>query len=193
MNKYEKISDKNESILNRSYRSVFLVQNRDWWHSCPFTIDKNQDLVLSFDFGLVHLIAAEGGAACYIDHLLDTETMEKYNHEMYAVWRKHNKGFSNSLTKDIKTIFRHKKTYLDFFNQLYDYKFDKVIKAQYQWDYEDWFTKLKKDFKIKECWNFIRCFYLKEYYKIPKGFKNKLVYFFPTFYTIYFKIHKSNN
>ena len=102
MNKYEKISDKNESILNRSYRSVFLVQNRDWWHSCPFTIDKNQDLVLSFDFGLVHLIAAEGGAACYIDHLLDTETMEKYNHEMYDFFAKWH------FDKDGNDIFAYK-------------------------------------------------------------------------------------
>lgn len=120
--------------------------------------------------------------------LLAEKAPIKYINKMYAVWRKHSSGFSNSLTKDIKTIYRHKKTYLDFFNQLYDYKYDKVIRAQFQWDYEDWFVKLKQNFEIKSSFDFFVCFFRKEYYKMPLGFKNKLVYLFPNLYLLYRKI-----
>ena len=122
--------------------------------------------------------------------LLAEKAPIKYNTEMYAVWRKHDKGFSMSLTKDIKTIYRHKKTYLDFFNKLYDYRYDKVIRAQYQWDYECWYNQLQEKFSISLLFIFMKCYILKEYYKLPKGITNRIIFLSPFFYSIYSKSKK---
>ena len=113
-----------------------------------------------------------------------------YNTELYAVWRKHSKGFSNSLTRDMKTILRHKKTYLNFFNKRYNYKYDTTIRAQKQWDYQEWFNLLKVDSNIQQSVNIIRSAVLKEWYKLPRSLKGKLVYLFPLVYKRYYKIRE---
>lgn len=71
------------SILDRAYRHVYLVQNRGYWQTCPFPYDKELDLVLSFDFGVVNQIIDQGGTADYLDHLVASQVMERYNHETY--------------------------------------------------------------------------------------------------------------
>lgn len=76
-------------ISNRAYRHVFLVQNRDYWQACPFEYDKEKDLVLSFDFVVVNMVKAAGGQAQYIDHIVSSEIMERYNYktyEFFAAW-----------------------------------------------------------------------------------------------------------
>jgi len=75
-------------ISNRAYRHVFLVQNRDYWKTCLFEYDKAKDLVLSFDFAVVNMIKIEGGEAQYIDHIVDSETMEAYNYKTYDFFSK---------------------------------------------------------------------------------------------------------
>lgn len=70
--------------VKESYRHIFLVQNRDYWKACPFPYDKERDLVLSFDFAVVREVFAFGGEAGYLDHLVASEDMERYNHETYG-------------------------------------------------------------------------------------------------------------
>lgn len=70
-------------LPDRNYRYVFLVQNRNFWRKTPYSFDKEQDLVLTFDFALVREVTAQGGTAAYLDHLVETETMERYNYETY--------------------------------------------------------------------------------------------------------------
>jgi len=111
-----------------------------------------------------------------------------YNNEIYAVWRKHRKGFSNSLTKNMSTILRHKKTYLNFFNKLYNYKYDSTIRAQKQWDYQEWFIQLKADRNVKYSLDLLRSAILKEQYKLPRSLKGKLQYLFPSLYKRYYTI-----
>jgi len=67
----------------RPFRNVYLVQNRDYWKACPFAYDKEQDLVLSFDFAVVHDVTSQDGTAEYLDHLVKSEYMERYNHDTY--------------------------------------------------------------------------------------------------------------
>lgn len=77
------ISLKDQKLAEQSYRNVFLVQNRDWWGSCPYPYDRELDLVLTFDFALLRQVELEGGRAAYLDHLVDPEQMECYNVETY--------------------------------------------------------------------------------------------------------------
>ena len=70
-------------LMGRSYHNVFLVQNRDFWKTCPFSYDKESDLVLTFDLALVKEVHAQGGAAAYLDHLVSQDTMERHNIETY--------------------------------------------------------------------------------------------------------------
>ncbi|MCP4650694.1 MAG: hypothetical protein GY853_11535 [PVC group bacterium] len=85
-------------ILDKKYRNVFITQNRDSWNVCPFEFDKDKDLVLSFDFAVVNEVRQTGGQAYYIDHLVNSQLMEEYNHKMYEFFAKWHK---NLLGKDI--------------------------------------------------------------------------------------------
>lgn len=67
---------------------MFLVQNRNYWNACPFPYDKQLDLVLSFDFGVVNQVVTQGGMAAYLDHLVVSEVMERYNFETYDFFAK---------------------------------------------------------------------------------------------------------
>ena len=71
-----------------SYRYVFLVQNRDYWENCPYQYDKNLDLVLTFDFGVVRELTLQGGSAEFLDHFVESDRMEFYNYETYQFFNK---------------------------------------------------------------------------------------------------------
>lgn len=104
------IGIKEQKLAARSYRNVFLVQNRDWWGSSPYPYDRDLDLVLSFDFGLARQVAQEGGTAAYLDHLVDPEQMERYNAETYRFFD------SWYLDGEGRDIFSHRG--VDFGNSL---------------------------------------------------------------------------
>jgi hypothetical protein len=70
-------------VPQRPCRHLFLVENRAAWTRCPFPYDKNTDLVLTFDFGLVSEIRALGGEGGYIDHILPTMVLEPHNIDVY--------------------------------------------------------------------------------------------------------------
>ncbi len=90
------------NLLSKIYRHVFIVQNRDFWESNPFPFDKDTDLVLSFDFAVVNLVNTQGGIAAYLDHLVDPDTMERYNYETYDFFRNWYRD------KDGKDIFSYR-------------------------------------------------------------------------------------
>ncbi len=70
-------------LPDRPFRHVFLVQNRDSWGACPFPYDRERDLVLSFDFAVVRELSQHGGTTAYLDHIVKSDLMERYNHETY--------------------------------------------------------------------------------------------------------------
>jgi hypothetical protein len=89
-------------LSDRPFRHIFIVQNRSYWKTCPYPYDTAQDLVLSFDFAMVREVTKLGGAAAYLDHLVQSDLMESYNHETYhflANWY---------LDKDTRDIFSYR-------------------------------------------------------------------------------------
>jgi len=95
-----KISESHK--LKSSYRNIFLVQDRNFWSNCPFGFDKNKDVVLTFDFGVLNEITSQGGESAYIDHMIEPSLMERYNHEIYDFFSKWYRD------KDGKDIFSYK-------------------------------------------------------------------------------------
>ncbi len=73
---------------SQACRHLFLVQDRTYWHSCPFPYDKNRDVVLTYDFGVWHEIAELGGRVALLDHLVDMNVMEQYNYATYDFFAK---------------------------------------------------------------------------------------------------------
>jgi hypothetical protein len=66
-----------------SYQNIFIVQNRNYWKACHFEYNREKDLVLTLDYGLIQEIDAAGGTVGYLDHITDNQIMERYNYEMY--------------------------------------------------------------------------------------------------------------
>ena len=105
------MTDKTVRIANSRYRNIFLVQNRDYWKACPVEFDKEKDLVLSFDFGVINMVRSAGGQAQYIDHIVNSEIMEEYNHKTYrffADWHynKSNQDIFSYRGIDVGSAFR---------------------------------------------------------------------------------------
>lgn len=71
----------------RAYQTILIVDSRAWWQSCVAQFDPRRDLVLTYDFGLVHEVEQMGGQAFYVDHLVDTETMQENNFLIYKFFR----------------------------------------------------------------------------------------------------------
>jgi len=76
-----KISENHK--LKNSYRNIFLVQDRNFWDSCPFNYDRELDLVLTFDFALLKFISSKGADVFYLDHILNSDYMEGLHKETY--------------------------------------------------------------------------------------------------------------
>ncbi len=92
-------------ISKSKYRNVFFVQNREYWNACPFEYNKDQDIVLSFDFAVVHMMRSKGGEAQYIDHIVNSELLESYNYKTYeflAAWHYNAEGHDIFSYKEIE-------------------------------------------------------------------------------------------
>lgn len=73
--------------LKSEYRNVFIVDSIQWWNKFNSLYDRSVDLILTYDFGLQKKIIALGGQAFYIDHLIDSETMQANNFLIYDFFR----------------------------------------------------------------------------------------------------------
>jgi hypothetical protein len=74
---------------NKSYRNIYIVASRSYWNDEATKCDPEQDLVLTFDFGLKHEIEGLGGDAFYIDSLCSPDEMQKNNFlaaEFFKKW-----------------------------------------------------------------------------------------------------------
>ncbi|MBF0594726.1 MAG: hypothetical protein HQL22_07145 [Candidatus Omnitrophica bacterium] len=75
--------------LRKTYRNIFLVEDRNFWESCPFDFDREKDLVLTFDHALLRQMTSLGASAAYLDHFIKPESLEALNHQTYdffAAW-----------------------------------------------------------------------------------------------------------
>ncbi len=63
----------------KSYRHILILESNSWWGGCESLFNQEEDLILTFDFGLKYLIESLGGQAFYIDSLCAPEEMQKNN------------------------------------------------------------------------------------------------------------------
>ncbi len=82
MNSYTQALD-----TDRKYRNVFIVESRDWWSQCVDGFDPSLDVVFTYDFGLRRDVERAGGAAHYVDHVVEPDVMEQNNHLVYEFLR----------------------------------------------------------------------------------------------------------
>ncbi|MDP3651343.1 MAG: hypothetical protein Q8R67_06640 [Rhodoferax sp.] len=64
---------------NKIYRNILILQSRNCWDVYLNKYDVNQDVVLTFDFGLKREIESLGGTVFYIDHLCAQTEMQENN------------------------------------------------------------------------------------------------------------------
>ena len=63
----------------KSYRNILILESQSYWEGCKSSFNLEQDLVLTFDFGLKNLVESLGGQVFYIDSLCTPEEMQKNN------------------------------------------------------------------------------------------------------------------
>lgn len=74
-------------LTRNQYRRILILESRNWWPTCRDTFDPLQDLVLTYDLGLRQEVSRLGGQAFYVDHLVETEVMQKNNFLIYEFFR----------------------------------------------------------------------------------------------------------
>jgi hypothetical protein len=86
----------------KKYKNIYIVESRSSWLTFSKNYNLNDDLVLTFDFGLKKLIENYGGDVNYIDSLCPADEMQKNNFitaEFLRVWN-YNKSGSDIFTFD---------------------------------------------------------------------------------------------
>ncbi len=65
---------------NKDYNKVFIVENMGLWETNPYDYDINNDLVLTYDFGVYHKVRSLGGKSLFVDHIEYPDVLERYNY-----------------------------------------------------------------------------------------------------------------
>ena len=90
-------------MKNLEFTNIFIIDSIEYFHSEVESIySKTNDLVLTFDFALYKSIESFGGKVEYIDHIIDSSILEKYNYEIYEFFRNWH------YDKNTQDIFRYK-------------------------------------------------------------------------------------
>jgi hypothetical protein len=95
----------NTRLKKDKYRNIFIVQDRNYWKSNPYEYDKDMDLLLTYDFGLIKDISQKGGDIEYIDHIIKSDYITPYHYNAYNFfynWQNDEKGNDIFLYKGIK-------------------------------------------------------------------------------------------
>ena len=106
---------------NKTFRHIIIAQSRDWFAAAAEDYDPAVDLVLTVDFGLHRQIEERGGAVAYLDHLIDTDTMQANNYlayEYFQRWHLDERGEDLLRYRDIPFGFALK---VDIWNDLLSY------------------------------------------------------------------------
>ncbi|MDH4188403.1 MAG: hypothetical protein OEV08_15545, partial [Nitrospira sp.] len=74
-------------MFRSQYRRILILESRNWWPTCRDTFDPLRDLVLTYDLGLQREVSRLGGQAFYVDHLVETEVMQRNNFLIYEFFR----------------------------------------------------------------------------------------------------------
>jgi len=85
-------------LLKGHYRKIFLLDKHSSWMQYEDQYSPDEDLVLTFDFGMRKHIHDLGGEAHYLDHLVNSEIMHAENFIIYDFFKS---WHSNSAGNDI--------------------------------------------------------------------------------------------
>lgn len=88
-------------IAALQFKTVFILENRSYWHAIKDNFDKDSDLVLTIDFSVKHEVETIGGNSEFLDHLPDNEYLDKLNYQMLDF-------LDNWYQVDGKDIFNYK-------------------------------------------------------------------------------------
>ncbi|MHB1193044.1 MAG: hypothetical protein ACYC6F_08340 [Longimicrobiales bacterium] len=66
---------------------MFILEARDWFAGCRHLYDPRTDLILTYDFALKREVENKGGAAFFVDHLVDRDIMQENNFRVYEFFR----------------------------------------------------------------------------------------------------------
>jgi hypothetical protein len=105
------------SLQTKCFCNIYIIDNMDFWESLRLEkYSLSTDLVLTYDLELYKYIESIGGCVEYIDHLVDTDTMESNNYRIYdyfAKWHLDENGKDLISHKDVDFGFSFR---LDFWN-----------------------------------------------------------------------------
>ena len=80
----------NSKDVSNKFNKVFIVTDRNEYHSISDIYSKKDDLVLSFDFALIKSITDDGGNAqfldCFFENKCKLETYQKPLYQFLAHW-----------------------------------------------------------------------------------------------------------
>lgn len=71
----------------RIYRNIFILESRSWWGRIRDVFDVENDLVLTYDFGLKRDIEELGGQVLFFDHQRSCLVMHENNSHVYKFFR----------------------------------------------------------------------------------------------------------
>jgi len=80
----------NAALYEKTYSTIFIVENRNLWEG--IAADKNTDLILCIDFGLKKELEDSGYQVEFLDHLVSNNVLNPLNFEMHRFLRNWFKG-----------------------------------------------------------------------------------------------------
>jgi len=83
------------------YRYIYILESREFWTDCKGDFNPEEDLLLTFDFGLKNEVELLRGSSFYVDHLCGRSEMQQNNYlaaEFLKRWH------YDALGKDIFTF-----------------------------------------------------------------------------------------
>lgn len=86
---------KNLNLKKKKFKNIFIVEDRNYWPNCSNICNKQNDLVLCIDFALKKQLTEKGYYVEFLDHLIDSETLERFNietHNFLNNWYKDKEG-----------------------------------------------------------------------------------------------------
>ena len=92
-------------LVNKEFKNVFIVDNRNSWVSCLPLFSKETDIVFCLDFGLKHDLESKGVTVFFLDHFSDSNVLQEANYQMHRFldhWYKDDLGNDLLVYKGIK-------------------------------------------------------------------------------------------
>ncbi len=73
--------------LKHEYRHIYIVDSQEWWHVIEEDVNRDKDLILTFDLGLVKFLEEHKIDVFYLDHLIHPDVLEANNYIIYDFFK----------------------------------------------------------------------------------------------------------